>query len=364
MRSNFSAHRVAVHSSSAPVVCRLLGGASLVASLLWCAVAGATPGTNAPIVSTWDTASSSVVGAFTSAFFSGGHLDFVSYNANFSSTSSNISAQFGMHYVNYVPSENATVLDGFSGTAAFVYLAPVMPRWGSGLPKLAFGFYIGAAPTVLMSLSGGGSTVTGTASTDFWAPLSLGLALPSAPSEHFSLVPWIEGSVGITAGASGSASNLTLTSAQAASVLQSYQSTGTLTIPSSLLPTTSTSISAAADLRAGLLADIHIGRAIDLGATGMVGNLGSGFTGPFAVFLGGRLAWHWDDVVPAALTPKERLSWEHCEDIEEAMKQCGSAKASGPAAPGTTAPAKSTTAPSAASAPNPAAPAVAPPAAR
>jgi hypothetical protein len=282
----------------------LLRGAAFVALLLASAPAGATPGTHAPLVSTWDSTSSSVSGAFTSGFFGGGHLDFATYNSNFSSTSGNVSAQFGLHFVNYRPSTGGDSFNGSSGTAAFVYSAPVLGRWDSGLPKLGIGFYVGLAPTLLArGAPSGGPAIDG------WIPLAGGVSMPSAPVEWLSLVPWVELSGGVSFDLG------------AAVVLP------TMTNPMPSVGTTS-NVTGAVDLRGGLKVDFHIGRRIDAGGSLMLANLGPGFTGTFVTFVGANINLHWDDVVPSVLPAKQRLETEKCEDILERMKEC---KASSPA---------------------------------
>ena len=151
----------------------------VLAVLVGCAVSfapsrgWATPGTHPTMVSTWDTTASSITGGFTGASFgSGGRMFVGSYASSFSSTSGNIGAQFGVHYINYAESSVAPVAHGGSGSAAFVFSAPLLGRHASGLPKVALGFYVGVAPTLLVS----GERNYG------WVPLTTGIAAPISPS--------------------------------------------------------------------------------------------------------------------------------------------------------------------------------------
>jgi hypothetical protein len=57
-----------------------------------------------------------------------------------------------------------------------------------------------------------------------------------------------------------------------------------------------------------------------------VGSLGSAFNGPFVVWLGARLVFRWDDVVPAVLPAEERLGREACSDVEERSLLCQAAR--------------------------------------
>jgi len=188
-----------------------------------------------------------------------------------------------------------------------------MARWDSGLPKLALGFYMGAAPTVTLSL--GSSVPTSALATsasgaevstaaDLWIPVAVGFAVPTAPVKFMSIVPWIEVAVGPSV-------NLN-ESVKPESVLGMMVN----------VPSPTTNVVAGIDLRGGLKIDFHLGRAIDLGASLMFANFGSGLSGPFAAFVGGSLTYHWDDVVSGILTPKERLSHEDCVDVEERMQDC------------------------------------------
>ena len=56
---------------------------SLAFGLLLAGGAGAEAGTHAPVISTWDTRSSSLSLDFRPGFVSGGHFDVASYYANF-----------------------------------------------------------------------------------------------------------------------------------------------------------------------------------------------------------------------------------------------------------------------------------------
>ncbi len=162
----------------APLACAALG------VLLAAGPARALPGTHGPAVSTWDTTQSTVVFAFHNGFLlPQGYLRMAGYNANFTSTTGRLSAQFGMHYVGYQGSEDGDrAVHGISGTAVALYGIPVAGRHDNGLARAAFSFYFGGAPAALFN--DGRSYVT--------IPLTLGLGLPFSPIRHLSIVPWIE----------------------------------------------------------------------------------------------------------------------------------------------------------------------------
>src|SRR4051812_14463329 len=104
----------------------LLGASSAVALLAIVRPAAATAGTHAPAVSTYDTRASSIVFAYRHGFSSAGSFNTFSYNANFTSTTGRLSAQFGIHYVNFKPTDADTRAHGVggSGVAASEFSVP------------------------------------------------------------------------------------------------------------------------------------------------------------------------------------------------------------------------------------------------
>ena len=63
--------------------------------------AWALAGTHPIVVSSWDARASSVALEYRHGFMKDGGFNDVAYSANFSSTSGKLSAQFGLHYVNF-----------------------------------------------------------------------------------------------------------------------------------------------------------------------------------------------------------------------------------------------------------------------
>ncbi|MCS6760333.1 MAG: hypothetical protein MO852_16450, partial [Candidatus Devosia euplotis] len=141
----------------------------------------ARPGTHAPAISTWDTRASSVAFHAKLGFLPGGHFRNYSYNANFTSTSGNLSAQFGLHYLtlNRGPETDEqsgqetkrNTQHGASASATGLLSIPFTGRTDNGIPTAAIGIYFGAVPALLTS----GNL------NDLTIPLVLGLGVPYSP---------------------------------------------------------------------------------------------------------------------------------------------------------------------------------------
>jgi hypothetical protein len=74
--------------------------------------------------------------------------------------------------------------------------------------------------------------------------------------------------------------------------------------------------------RVGLDFNFHLTDGFSVNVGGMVGSLGSAFSGTTVGWLTGALVWHWDDIVPAVLPPERRLLNESCEDVERRFYTC------------------------------------------
>ena len=273
--------------------------------LLWSVESSAAPGTHAPIVSTWDTGASSVSASFNAGLFPGGHLYFGSYTSSFSSTSGKVSAQFGVHYVNYLQGAGLPAANGASGTAAFVFSAPVLGRYDRGLPRLALGFYVGLAPTLLVSGE----------RNYLWIPLTTGLAAPFAPAPFVSVVPSFEVGGGATLDTVIRAPEF-----KPSDVATAVGPDGTIRFTQAdierlVAESVKYEVGAAVSLRGGVGVVFHLGERVDVGADVGLGNVGNLSSGALAVFMGGKLQLHWDSVVPAVLPAKTRLERESCEDV-------------------------------------------------
>jgi hypothetical protein len=283
--------------------------AALTATALCGSRAEARPGTHGFAVSTWDTRASSVVFSARPGLLSGGHFHDFAYNANFTSTSGNLSAQFGLHYLNLVGGADASTAHGVSGTATALFSHPFGERFDNGIPKAALGFYIGGAPTALSS--GERTNVT--------LPLPLGLGVPWSPGTALTLTPWIE--------AAPSFNFDTEFKAITVPIPPPDPSSGTVTLNREDVETL---VSSAVDVRfsiglatrAGLDLGIHLGEGVDVNVGGAIGSLGDTFRGPTVFWATAGLVFRWDDIVPAVLPAERRLAKERCDDVEQRWQVC------------------------------------------
>jgi hypothetical protein len=293
--------------------------AALSFSALWLgtSVAEARPGTHAPAISTWDTRASSIVPAFTIGMLSGGHLDFFSYNANFSSTSGNLSSQFGLHYVNYKENAERSSAHGVSGGAVALYSRPLGERFDNGVPKLALATYFGGVPVAVISGQYNYLSI----------PLVIGLGLPVSPSKWMTFTPWFEVSPSFNLDTVINSYDFSL----AGSTSTVDPVTGKVSISQSdvekiVKDAVKVNTSFAVGARAGLAFAAHINDLADLNLSASASSVGSTFKGTFVAYVGAGLTFRWDDIVPAVLPGETRVLKESCEVIENRFKQCPTAK--------------------------------------
>jgi hypothetical protein len=295
---------------------RVLG--VLAGSVLLSAGALAAPGTHGPSVSTWDTRASSVVLSARPGFVEGGHFFIGSYNANFTSTSGILSAQFGLHYLNFRGNDADPIAHGMSGTAVALFNVPVTPRFDTGLPKTSMAVFIGGAPSALISGQLNYLSI----------PLVMGLGVPISPDRHVTIAPWFELSPGINvdtvihdltlndipppAGCDINHPQLCTFNAQMAQEIVSKA--------------VELDVSFKVGARAGLDLEFHLNDAVDLNLGGMLGTLGAAFSGPMVKWVNLGLVVRWDDIVPAVLPPEKRLLKESCDNVERRFRTCPEAE--------------------------------------
>jgi len=286
---------------------------ALAALLLRTGEAGAFPGTHGPAVSSWDTTLSTVMFSFHGGFFDGGHLHIASYSSNFTSTTGRLSAQFGLHYLNYEPDAETGLAHGIGATAMAVYGIPVAARYDNGLPKAAFTFFLGGAP----------SAILGNHNNYITFAVPLGIGLPLSPSRHFSVVPWFE--VAPSFNVDTKTVPYTATEEQLNEWIDPETGELHLTkrdVSGVLDNAVQTELAFAARLRGGLSLVFHLGDRVDLYLDGTVTHTGREFNGPVLAFVGGALAFAWDDPPPAVLPPEKRLEREQCREIYDRFVEC------------------------------------------
>ncbi len=275
--------------------------------------AAAKSGTHPVVVSTWDTRASNVLLQYRHGFLDGGGLNLVGYNANFSATSGKLSAQFGIHYLNHDERGDAPVQHGLSATAAAVFAFPLSQRFDNGLPRAALGFYVGSAPTALVSGERNYLSI----------PLVFGLGVPLSPTKAITITPWGELSPGV---------NLDTTIRPFRFEDQDPSSfvdptTGEITLDESdiervLADSVELEMSAGVGARAGLDFALHLSDAVDIGLNATLSSVGTAFAGARVIYVGGGLIFRWDDIVPAVLPAERRLLVESCDAIEQRFRQC------------------------------------------
>ncbi|MCU0654508.1 MAG: hypothetical protein MUF64_04215 [Polyangiaceae bacterium] len=278
----------------------------------------ARPGTHAPAISTWDTRASSVVPAFTLGSFPGGRLHFVSYGSNFSSTSGNLSAQFGLHYANFRMNSDTPTAHGLSGGAVALLSRPLAARYDNGVPRASLAFVLGGVPTVLI---GGRYNFLS-------IPLVLGLGLPLSPSAAVTITPWAELSPGLNLDTVINPYNYR-PEVSPQQIVDAQNGQLKLTqgdVEKIVSDAVDFRASFTAGLRGGLTVALRLTDSVDLDARLMLSSMGPAFRGAFAVSGGGGLVFRWDDVVPAVLPPRKRLGAEACQDIVERYQACPEAR--------------------------------------
>lgn len=263
------------------------------AFLLWMGMespsALAMSGTHGTAVSTWDTRASSVVGAYDVQSLPGGTLQTFTYNTNFSSTSSNLSSQFGIHYTTYEETDFGT-LYGLSFGAVTMYGRPILPRFANGMAPLSWNVYGGLVPVALIGVTHNYLSV----------PLVAGGGLTIAPFPMLSITTWVE-----------AAPNFSFDTVINPVSINADDISGTIDENGQISLTTedvqnmlgdSVTIEAifATAVRGGVTVAIHLGNRIDLN---LRGTLGTQNVQQNALVLGGgaSLTFHWDRVVPAVI---------------------------------------------------------------
>jgi len=292
---------------------RLVSGVAAVLVLCAAPAAQALPGTHAPAISTYDTRASSVVLAYRHGSGSGGPFNTFSYNANFTSTTGKLSAQFGIHYVNYAPSEGDSTAHGVGASGVGLFVFPVAGRYDDGVPKAALSFDVGVVPTAY--ISGQRNFLT--------LPLVLGFGVPLSPARQLTFTPWIEVAPSV---------NLD-TVFRSADIKPDPNSvtidpkTGTVSLSQSAIEAAvkkgvTVDAGVSVPMRVGLETAIHLGESADFNIYTSLHTLGGGFSGSSVFTLGAGLVFRWDDIVPAVLPVERRLDREGCDAIEGRFRTC------------------------------------------
>jgi hypothetical protein len=285
--------------------------------------AHALPGSHAPAISTYDTRASSVVLAYRHGASDAGPFNSFSYNANFSSTSGKLSAQFGLHYVNFASKENDSTAHGVGASGVALFVFPVAGRYSDGTPKAAIAFDVGAVPTAYVSGQRNFLTV----------PLVLGFGIPLSPHRAVTFTPWFEIAPsanldtvfkpdGIQLGSDAVIPSPGCDLANPATIQNCKFTLNQSAIEDAVKKGVSVDFSFKVPMRAGLDANVHLGESVDFNVYSGVSTLGGGFSGNSVLTLGAGLTFRWDDIVPAVLPVERRLDREGCDAIEGRFRSC------------------------------------------
>ena len=302
---------------------RLTFGSLPAVFLLLGHVAQALPGTHAPAISTFDTRASSVVLSYRHGFSDAGPLNTFSYNANFTNTTGKLSAQFGLHYVNFTPKVNNEKAHGVGASGVALFVFPVASRWDDGVPKAALSFYVGSVPTIYVSGERNYLTI----------PLTLGFGVPLSPHKAITFTPWFEIApsanldtifkpADVQIGSNVATQSPECMSLDPAVLANCKVSLNQSAIEDAVKKGVTVDLSFKVPVRAGLEAGIHLGPTADFNLYTALGSLGGGFSGSSVVTIGGGLVFRWDDIVPAVLPPERRLEHESCDAIEGRFRSC------------------------------------------
>jgi len=286
--------------------------------------ARALPGTHAPAISTYDTRASSVVLAYRHGSSEAGPFNTFSYNANFTNTTGKLSAQFGLHYVNFAPKVNNETAHGVGASGVALFVFPVAGRWEDGVPKAAISFYVGSVPTIYVSGERNYLTI----------PLTLGFALPLSPHKAITFTPWFEAAPSANldtvfkpADIQASAGDVTVTpDPQPGNPTNVKVSVSQSALESAVKKGVTIDYGFSVPMRAGLEGGIHVSPSVDFNLYASIGTLGGGFSGSSLFSLGAGLVYRWDDIVPGVLPVERRLEREGCEAIEARFRSCPSSQ--------------------------------------
>jgi hypothetical protein len=273
----------------------------------------ALPGTHPLVVSTWDARASSVTLEYRHGFMKGGGFNDVAYTADFSSTSGQLSAQFGLHYQSFGRSHADPTAHGLAGTATAVFELPITSRLDNGLPTVALALYVGAAPTALVSGSLNFITI----------PVVLGAGLPVTPAKAVTFTPWFELSPSVNLDTE--IHPYEFGPADAAKLIDPATGKAKLTqadVQNVISKSVDLKAGVAAGFRGGLNLALHVSDYVDFAGDFAVSSAGSAFKGPTVIYVGGGFVWRWDDIVPAVLPAERRLLHESCDDIEARFRMC------------------------------------------
>ena len=242
-----------------------------------------------------------------------GPFNTFSYNANFSSTTGKLSAQFGLHYVNFSPSNGDSTAHGIGASGVGLFVFPVAGRYDDGVPKAALSFDLGLVPTAFVSGQRNFLTL----------PFVLGFGVPLSPARQVTLTPWFEIAPSVNLDTAFHTADITVDPNSVTYDPQTGKaSLSASAVQSAVQKGVSVDFDLAVPVRSGLEAAFHVSPSVDLNLYSSLSALGGGFSGASVFTLGAGLVIRWDDTVSAVLPVEHRLDREGCDAIEGRFRSC------------------------------------------
>jgi hypothetical protein len=275
--------------------------------------AAATAGTHPLSVSTYDTRASSIVVGYKHGFSDAGSFNTFSYNANFTSTTGRLSAQFGIHYVNFKESTSDTRAHGVAGSGVGVLVFPVAGRYENGVPKAGLALHLGGVPTAY--ISGERNFLT--------LPFVIGFGVPLSPAKFLTFTPWYE--LAFSANVDTVVRPEGVTIGDEDVIVDPQNQTVSLregAVQDALAQGVTIDVGVSVPMRVGLEASFHLGKTIDLNLYAALSSMGGAFSGDKVQTVGGAFVIRWDDIVPAVLPKQEPVTHESCEATERRFRAC------------------------------------------
>lgn len=284
---------------------------ALAAALLAPVSASARPGLVPADLVHHDTRASAIGLSYSHVFTPVGSGHVASYLTTFTSTTGQVTADFGVHYLRFEDAEDGT-LNGFSASSMTVFSKAFGPRFKDGVPRAQLLIAPGLVPTAMV----------GSAGVDIDAPLLLRLAFAGAPARQLSIVPWAEG--GVALGFQGRVNTEAIDDLEEGDLEDP---------PEGLEDVLGLDLSVHPFARGGLHLEVHLGR-VDLRAHVAAGMIRGESTYTWSIMGGGSLMIRWDKVVPSVLpVPEPALQGAEAADEGAPTAGKGSRKVRADAAP-------------------------------
>jgi hypothetical protein len=212
----------------------------------------------------------------------------------------------------------APLLHGAAASGIALFSLPLAERHRNGLPKAAFNFYFGGAPTAAVSGPENFMSV----------PLNLGIGASFSPAPWVTLTPWFEAAPSANLDSTISELNFSEALQQRIDEIEAQGDVDEIELLTNedinqvVNDSVELRFSTQLAFRGGVTVGLHLSESWDLNAYATATSWGSAFGGAFVGTVGAGLGYHWDEIVPAVLPAERRLRGETCEDIEQRFMMC------------------------------------------